>query len=122
MDSKGKKKEGETVQTYIYAEPLQLETIPTPKPTAGSSIVKVLAANVIFYMANIYNGKRNYAYPTPIVAGTSAIGHVAALGPDSVLLKAELLVFLDCVVRGRDDPSAIFLSGISEAAVREVES
>jgi D-arabinose 1-dehydrogenase-like Zn-dependent alcohol dehydrogenase len=100
----------------VYAEPLQLEIIPTPQPTPGSAIVKVLAANVISYMARIYNGERKYSYPTPLVAGTSAIGRVAAVGPDSVLLKPGQLVFVDCVIRGRDDPSAIILSGITEGA------
>ena len=98
----------------VYAEPLQVEKIPTPQPTPGSAIVKVVAANVISYMSRIYNGQRQYAYPVPLVAGTSALGRIAAVGPDSVLLKIGQLVFIDCVVRGRDDPSAIFLSGISE--------
>ena len=65
-------------------------------------------------MAGIYDGSRKYAYPTPLVPGTSAIGRVAAVGPDSVLLTPGQLVFIDCVIRGRDDPAAIFLSGISE--------
>ena len=98
----------------VYAEPLQLETIPTPRSTPGSVIVKVIAANVITYMGDIYNGKRKYSYPTPIVPGNTAIGRVAAVGPDAVLLKPGQLVFMDCVIRGRDDPSAIFLSGIAE--------
>jgi threonine dehydrogenase-like Zn-dependent dehydrogenase len=75
-----------------------------------------LVANVISYMSRIYNGERKYSYPTPIVAGTSAIGRVAAMGPDSVLLKPGQLVFLDCVIRGRDDPSAIILSGIVDGS------
>jgi threonine dehydrogenase-like Zn-dependent dehydrogenase len=65
-------------------------------------------------VGRIYNGERKYAYPTPLVAGTSAIGRVAAVGPDSVLLRPGQLVFTDCVIRGRDDPSAIILSGIVE--------
>ena len=107
---------------HVYAEPLHLETIPTPQPTPGSAIIRVLAANVISYMADIYNGRRAYPYPVPLVAGTSAIGRVAALGPDSVSLQLGQLVFVDNVVRGRDDPGAIFLSGIfaggSEASAK----
>lgn len=65
-------------------------------------------------MRDIYNGKRQYPYPTPMVPGTSAIGRVAATGPDSTLLTSGDLVFIDCLIRGRDDPSAVFISGIHE--------
>lgn len=65
-------------------------------------------------MREIYNGNRKYPYPTPFVPGTSAIGRVASLGPDAVLLKEGQLVYIDCVVRGRDDQDAVFLSGITE--------
>lgn len=98
----------------VYAEPLQVETIPTPQPTPGSAIVRVLAANVISYIGEVYNGKRHYPYPTPLVTGGSAVCRVTAVGPDGVLLKPGQLVFVDCAIRGRDDPSAMILSGIAE--------
>lgn len=100
----------------VYAQPLQVETLPTPQPTPGSAVVKVLVANVIGYMKNIYNGARKYSYPTPLVAGTSAIGRVAAVGEDAVSLKPGQLVFFDCTIRGRDDPGAIILSGIADGS------
>ncbi|RDW56933.1 hypothetical protein BP5796_13000 [Coleophoma crateriformis] len=96
----------------VYAEPLQVEVIPTPQPTAGSAVVKVLFTNVISYMGDIYNGTRKYSYPTPLVAGCSAIGRIAAVGADATLLKPGQLVLIDSVIRGRDDPTAIILSGI----------
>ena len=99
---------------HVYAEPLKVETLPTPQPTPGSAIVKVLIANVVSYMGGIYNGQRQYAYPTPLVTGSSALGRIAAVGPDGVLLEKGQLVFIDNVIRGRDDSSAIFLSGIAE--------
>lgn len=77
-------------------------------------MVRVEAANVISYSKFIYNGARNYPFPLPLVIGTSALGRVAALGPDSVLLKPGELVFIDCFIRGRDDPEAAFLFGIHE--------
>ena len=49
-----------------------------------------------------------------MTAGTSAIGRVAAVGPDAALLEPGQLVMVDCTVRGRDDPTAVFLSGIHE--------
>lgn len=50
----------------------------------------------------------------PLVPGASAIGRVATVGPDATLLKPGKLVFVDCTVRGRDDATAVFLSGIHE--------
>ncbi|TAQ85286.1 hypothetical protein B7494_g6383 [Chlorociboria aeruginascens] len=99
---------------HVKAEPLQVEAIPTPQPTPGSAIVKVIAANVVSYSGEVFNGKRKYNYPTPIVTGFSAVGRVAATGPDSTLLLPGRLVFVDCVIRGRDDPSVVMLSGFME--------
>ncbi|KAF2809736.1 NAD(P)-binding protein [Mytilinidion resinicola] len=66
------------------------------------------------YLPDVYNGARAYAYATPLVTGTAAIGRVVALGPDAVVLKPHDLVYVDAVVRGRDDPGAIILMGIAE--------
>lgn len=98
----------------VYAAPLKVKEIPTPRPTPGSAIVRVLNANIVSYMGDVYNGTRKYPYPTPLVIGTSAIGRVAAVGPDTTLLKPGDLVFVDCVIRGRDDEAAIFLSGMTD--------
>ena len=91
-----------------------VHSLPTPQPGPGSAVVRILGANVISYMRDIYNGKRQYTYPVPLVPGTSAIGRVAAIGPDAALLKVGDLVHVDCLIRGRDDPSAAFLSGIHD--------
>ena len=50
----------------------------------------------------------------PLVIGTSAIGRVAAVGSDATLLTPGQLVYVDSTIRGRDDPSAAFLSGVHE--------
>lgn len=76
-------------------------------------MVQVLTAGVISYIRDIYNGKRNYPFPTPLVAGTSAIGRVVAVGPDAVKLKPGDLVFVDCTIRARDSDD-IFLAAISQ--------
>ena len=94
--------------------PPTVQTIPTPQPGPGSAVVRILAANVLSYMRQIYNGERRYPFPMPLVAGTSAIGRVAAVGPDATLLRRGMLVLVDCTVRGRDDATAVFLSGIHE--------
>lgn len=103
-------------------EPLVLETRPTPQATPGSAVVKILAAAVLSYSRDIYNGTRKYELPTPSVPGNAAIGRIAAIGADATTLKLGDLVFIDIYIRGRDDYSAGALSGInnghSEASKR----
>lgn len=45
--------------------------------------------------------------------GTSAIARVAAIGPDTTLLKEGDLVHYDCTIHGRDDYEAVVLLGLS---------
>lgn len=92
----------------------EIKHVPTPQPGAGSAVVRIEAANILSYSKFIYNGARNYLFPMPLVIGTSALGRIAALGPDSVQLKPKELVFIDCFIRGRDNPEAAFLFGIHE--------
>ena len=96
------------------SEPPEVKIIPTPQPSSGSAVVRVELANIISYSKEIYNGTRKYPFPMPLVIGTSGLGRVAAIGPDAVLLKPGQLVFVDCFVRGRDDPNAAFLLGVHE--------
>src|SRR2546430_11719700 len=44
---------------------------------------------------SIYNGTRKYSYPTPLVTGSSAVGRVAAVGPDATTLVPGQLVFVE---------------------------
>ena len=94
--------------------PPTLETLPRPEPGPGSAVVRILAANVLSYMRQIYNGERQYPFPTPLIPGASAIGRVAAVGPDATLLKPGMLVIVASLIRGRDDATAVCLSGIHE--------
>jgi threonine dehydrogenase-like Zn-dependent dehydrogenase len=96
------------------ASPLTLTSLPTPSPTLGSCIVQILFSPVLSYSKDVLNGTRQYPYPTPLVPGPSAIGRVAALGPDSTSLAIGDLVVVDCVVRSRDDPTDVFLLGVVE--------
>ncbi|KAK3674051.1 hypothetical protein LTR78_005898 [Recurvomyces mirabilis] len=93
---------------------LKVKTIPTAQPTNGAATVRIEAAGVLSYHHDIYNGDRNYSYPTPMVGGLSAIGRIAALGPDAVALKVGQLIYVDCVIHGRDDPDSVFLTAIHE--------
>ena len=96
------------------SQPPEVKTIPTPQPSPGSVVLRVEIANIISYSKYIYDGSRNYPFPTPLVPGTSGLGRVAAVGPDAVLLKPGQLVFIDCFVHARDDPGAAFLLGVHE--------
>jgi NADPH:quinone reductase-like Zn-dependent oxidoreductase len=96
------------------SEPPEVKVVPTPQPGPGNAIVKIEAANIISYSKNIYNGTRKYPFPMPLVIGSSGIGRVAAIGPDTLLLKPGQLVFVDCFVRGRDDQGSAFLLGVHE--------
>ncbi|MCJ1376759.1 hypothetical protein MMC20_008004 [Loxospora ochrophaea] len=96
------------------SQPAEVKTIPTPRPTPGSAVVRVLVSGVLSYSRDIYDGTRAYPFPTPLVIGTGAIGRVAAVGPDATLLTPGQLVYVDLLIRGRDDPSVAFLSGIAE--------
>jgi D-arabinose 1-dehydrogenase-like Zn-dependent alcohol dehydrogenase len=93
---------------------VHLETIATPELDAGSAIVRILSAGVLSYQRDIYDGCRDYPLPMPLVGGFCAVGRVVALGHDAVSLEVGKLVFLDTVIRGRDDLDAMILSGISD--------
>ncbi|KAJ9608152.1 hypothetical protein H2200_007140 [Cladophialophora chaetospira] len=102
----------------IYASPPSVQTVPTPQPTPGAAVLKVLQASLINYTKDIYNGKRKYPYPVPLTLGETALARVVALGEDATTLKIGDLCLLDVTIRGRDDvdraAGATFLSAIIE--------
>ena len=85
----------------------------TPQAGPGSAVIRVLAAPVLTYAGRVYSGKKPYRYPEPIVPGSSAIGRIAAIGPDATTLQPGQLVYFDCYIYGRDDPTALILHGLS---------
>jgi len=97
-----------------YAQPLSLQTLPTPLATPGSAVIRVLYAPVLSYFKDVFNGTRAYPYPTPLVPGPSAVGRIAALGADSTALRVNQLVYIDSLVRSRDGPADMFLLGLMQ--------
>jgi NADPH:quinone reductase-like Zn-dependent oxidoreductase len=91
---------------------LALETVPRPVAKAGEAVVKILAADIVPYMAEVLNGSRPYPLCLPMTPGNTAIGRVFEVGPDAVRLTVGQLVFCDITIRGRDDPSVTILYGI----------
>ena len=107
----------ETMRALVLTSrdrPLTVETLPTPQPTIGSAVVRILVAKTISYMREVYSGKRPYPFPTPMTPGISGVGRVAAVGPDATKLKPGDLVYIDPTVRSRDDPTDVFLAGLHE--------
>ncbi|KAF2107383.1 chaperonin 10-like protein [Lophiotrema nucula] len=92
----------------------QVKDVPTPRPEPGSAILRIEAAGIVSYHREIYNGFRQYPFPTPLVGGYSAIGRIAAIGPDATVLQPGQLVYADCVITARDDSESIFLTAIHE--------
>lgn len=107
-----------TEQRALFLEstdqPIAVGTLPTPQVVHGSAIIKVLAADIISYHREIYNGQRHYNFPKPLIPGSSCIGRIAAVGPDATNLVPGQLVFVDCVMRSRDNPEDLFLSAIND--------
>lgn len=93
-------------------EGLKLKSLPTPEAFHGSAVIKVLAADIISYHRQIYDGSRPYPLPMPLIPGSSCIGRVDSVGSDATKLTPGQLVFSDTDIRSRDNPSDIFLSAI----------
>lgn len=92
----------------------QVSLLATPQPTTGTAIVAVCYAAILPYHGAVYSGEHPVQYPTPLVGGFSAIGRIAAVGPDATVLAPGQLIYVDCVVRARDNPDDFFLSAISD--------
>ena len=94
-----------------FDSPLVVEDTETPVAGPGSTVVQILASQVVSYARKLYSGNL-YPLELPLVAGSSAIGRVASVGPDAVLLKPGQLVLVDATIFARDDPTQTILSGM----------
>jgi alcohol dehydrogenase len=86
-----------------FGQPLLLEDISEPVPSAGEVLVRVLAAPVGWYAQEVFRGERPYPLVLPLAPGCGAIGVVEKTGPDTTRLQPGQLVFCDPMVRPRDD-------------------
>ncbi|KAF3051235.1 hypothetical protein E8E11_008464 [Didymella keratinophila] len=94
---------------------LRITKKPLPKSDFGSAVIRIEVAEVLSYHREVYNGERQYSFPTPILGGINSIGRIAALGPDATSLTEGQLVYVDCVIHARDDPDTLFLSAIHDS-------
>lgn len=94
------------------SKPLEVQTIATPQPTPGNAILRVVAARIVPYLRDVYDGTRPYRLILPMVAGSGGIARVVNTGPDAVALKPGQLVFIDPTIRARDNPDEFMLMGM----------
>ncbi|KAJ7855977.1 chaperonin 10-like protein [Mycena olivaceomarginata] len=96
-------------------DPLDISVVEQTSPQAGpgSAVIRVLSAAVLSYAGEVYSGRKPYPYPTPFIPGSSAVGRVAAVGPDATLFQPGQLVYFDSFIVGRDDPTSLILHGIN---------
>jgi alcohol dehydrogenase len=83
--------------------PLDIGPAADPALRPGEVIVDVVAAPVLPYANEVFDGTRNYPLELPIIPGCGAIGRVREFGADATHLAAGDWVFCDPTVRSRDD-------------------
>lgn len=103
------------LQLQSIDKAFQIVKVRTPQADPGSAIIRIEAASILSYHREIYNGTRHYSFPAPLVCGSSAIVRVVELGPDATLLEVGQLVYVDCVIRARDNTDTLFLSAIHDS-------
>jgi alcohol dehydrogenase len=98
---------------HALSTPLAIETVPDPVAGPGEVVVEVVAAPVLSYTNEVFDGTRTYHLVFPMTPGCGAVGRVRATGPDATRLAPGEWVFCDPTVRARDDALApdIMLQG-----------
>ncbi|KAK2762769.1 hypothetical protein FQN54_000943 [Arachnomyces sp. PD_36] len=93
-------------------EVLSVQEVPTPTPTHGSVVVKILHVLADAHIQSILKGEMFFTYPLPSTPGTHAIGRIAATGPDTTSFSVDQLVLLEPFVRARDNGDIHILRGL----------
>ena len=93
-----------------FGEPLVIEERPIPLAEPGSAVVRIYAAGLAPYAADVFNGATG-PLPLPLVPGGTAVGRVHALGADAVALRLGQLVLLDA-------PGVLGWAGFREISLR----
>ncbi|KAK7211714.1 hypothetical protein V2G26_018892 [Clonostachys chloroleuca] len=101
-------------------KPMHVELRPTPKPSPGSVLIRVLASSIRANSRRVYEEPTSgHPLPTPFVPGFATIGRVAETGPDATRLQGGQLVFFDPYIIARDSPDAKYISGLMECVDEE---
>jgi alcohol dehydrogenase len=80
---------------HALGTPLVIETVPDPIAGPGEVVVDVVAAPVLSYTNEVFDGTRTYHLTFPMTPGCGAVGRVRATGPDATRLAPGDWVFCD---------------------------
>jgi alcohol dehydrogenase, propanol-preferring len=70
-----------------FGQPLAIEEVPIPAPSAGQVLVQIVASGVCHTDLHAANGDWPVKPTCPFIPGHEGVGYVAALGPGVVALK-----------------------------------
>jgi threonine dehydrogenase-like Zn-dependent dehydrogenase len=106
-----------------FNHPLTLTTSPVSPPGLGTVLVRILSTSIRPHHRAGFAGKSPLSLPTPYTPGFTAIARVLAAGPDAAVLAPGQLVYVDALLRARDDPAGTQVllglhQGFSEAERR----
>lgn len=76
---------------HALGAPLAIETVPDPMAGPGEVVVEVVAAPVLSYTNEVFDGTRIYHLMFPMTPGCGAVGRVRATGPDATRLAPEIM-------------------------------
>ncbi|KAI0873710.1 GroES-like protein [Hypoxylon argillaceum] len=111
------------VQSIKSPVDIKLTERDIPKATTGTAVVQILAAAIgpgHGYL--ISHEVPGFSFPVPSVFGSSAVGRVVSVGPDSVSLKEGQLVVIDPFTAARDDSSVEIIVGLMDAGESKAKS
>ncbi|TDZ37634.1 alcohol dehydrogenase [Colletotrichum trifolii] len=95
-----------------FNEPIFIVERSIPEAELGTVVIKVLASGLAPYAHLIHKGEvPQLNLELPVVPNPSAIGRVHSIGPDAVRLREGDLVYVDGLIRGRDDPAVGVMPG-----------
>lgn len=83
--------------------PLVIGDLPDPTAGAGELVVDVLAAPVLNYARDVFDGTRPLLFELPMVPGPGAVGRVRAIAVDATRIAVGDVVYCDSTIRARDD-------------------
>ncbi|GJJ78433.1 hypothetical protein EMPS_10792 [Entomortierella parvispora] len=82
---------------------LTISELPLREPTSGEAVVEILAARVLTYAHELFDGTRPYPNLLPFVPGVGGMGIIRSIGPGNTTLQTGQLVVIDPTVRARDN-------------------
>lgn len=90
---------------------IQIITTPTPIPTSGQVLVRVLSLQIGPAHKAILSGAIPFIRHYPLTPGGGCIGRVEAVGSDAISVEPGQLVYVDPAIIGRDDPTQKIVHG-----------